>query len=62
MKVKPIKPVVGGRYRSQDKEFIITALPKMYDDKWVEYTDAKNKTDYYCRLDAFLERFSPLVD
>lgn len=62
MKTKPIKPKVGGKYRSSDKEFVITGLPEMYDSKWVEYTDKDNKKDYYCRLDAFLDRFDPIED
>ena len=62
MKIKAIKPAIGVRYTAGNKEFVITGLPKMYEDKWVEYTDKDNKKDYYCRLDAFLERFSPLVD
>lgn len=62
MKAKAIKPVVGGRYRTTTKEFVITGLPTMYEAKWVEYTDTDNKKDYYCRLDAFLERFSPVID
>ena len=55
-------PHIGAKYRSQDKEFIITGLPEMNKDQWVEYTDAQNKKDYYCRLEAFLERFSPVAE
>ena len=54
-------PEVGDRYQARDKQFVITGLPTMHDDQWVEYTDAQNKKDYYCRLEAFLERFS-LID
>jgi hypothetical protein len=59
---KSNSPEVGDRYKSQDKQFVITGLPTMYDDQWVEYTDAQNKKDYYCRLEAFLERFSLIDD
>ena len=58
---KSTGPQVGDRYKSSDKQFVITGLPTMYDDQWVEYTDDKDKKDYYCRLEAFLERFS-LID
>lgn len=62
MKIKAIKPKVGGRYRSLEKEFVITGLPEMYEAKWVEYTDKDNKRDFYCRLDAFLERFGAIAE
>lgn len=58
---KSNSPEIGDRYKSTDKQFVITGLPIMYEDQWVEYTDSQNKKDYYCRLDAFLERFT-LVD
>lgn len=57
-----ISPYIGARYGAQDKTFVITGLPDMNNDKWVEYTDTANKKDYYCRLEAFLARFHPLVD
>lgn len=55
---KSTSPEVGDIYKATDKQFVITGLPIMYDDQWVEYTDSQNKKDYYCRLEAFLERFS----
>ena len=55
-------PYIGARYSSQDKTFVITGLPEINNDKWVEYTDSANKKDYYCRLEAFLARFNPLPD
>ena len=62
VKVKEIKPKIGSRYSAGIKEFVITGLPDMNNDKWVEYTDKDSKRDYYCRLEAFLERFSPIID
>jgi len=63
MKVKTLEPEVGRHYKSSDsKEFVITGLPEMNKDQWVEYTDVQNKKDYYCRLEAFLARFSPIAD
>ena len=61
-KRKSNSPEVGDRYRAADKQFTITGLPIMYEDQWVEYTDAQNKKDYYCRLEAFLDRFTLLDD
>jgi len=62
IKVKQPKPKIGSRYATGNKEFVITGLPDMNNDKWVEYTDKDSKRDYYCRLEAFLERFQPIPD
>ena len=62
-KVKQIEPDVGVRYSSAEgKVFTITGLPELNKDQWVEYVDAQNKKDYYCRLEAFLQRFHPIAD
>lgn len=52
-------PHIGDHYSATDKVFVITGLPELNKDQWVEYTDLNNKKDYYCRLEAFLARFSP---
>jgi len=54
-------PHIGAKYSAGDKVFTITGLPNINHDQWVEYIDDKNKKDYYCRLEAFLARFSPTV-
>ena len=55
-------PHIGAKYSGGDKEFTITGLPNINNDQWVEYIDTQNKKDYYCRLEAFLARFSPKPD
>ena len=52
-------PHIGAKYSAGNKAFVITGLPELNKDQWVEYTDIDNKKDYYCRLEAFLARFSP---
>jgi hypothetical protein len=57
------KPHVGARYSTADnKQFIITGLPNINNDQWVEYTEIKTKKDYHCRLEAFLARFNPILE
>ena len=53
------EPAVGCKYRSSDKEFVITDLPILDNDAWVAYSNIKTKEQYSCRLEAFLDRFSP---
>jgi hypothetical protein len=55
-------PYIGARYSTVDKQFIITGLPNIDNDQWVEYIDAKTKNNYHCRLEAFLARFNPILD
>lgn len=62
MKTTTASPRIGSKYSAGDKVFTITGLPNINHDQWVEYIDTKNKKDYYCRLEAFLARFTPAVD
>jgi hypothetical protein len=55
-------PHIGAKYSGGDKEFIITGLPNIDNDQWVEYINTKSQTNYHCRLEAFLARFSPKPD
>jgi hypothetical protein len=55
-------PHVGAKYRGLDREFEITGLPVVEDDQWVEYYNINTKQTYSCRLEAFLDRFSPTPD
>jgi hypothetical protein len=53
------------RYASADRrEFLLlrTWCSNEEPDAWVEYTDTTSGQYYTCRLEAFLSRFSPLVD
>lgn len=58
---KNITPHVGARYSALDRIFEITALPLVENDQWVEYVNEHTKQPYSCRLEAFLDRFTPTV-
>lgn len=52
-------PQIGSKWTSSNsKTFTITEVKEMNKDLWVGYEDSKR--DYYCRLEAFLERFTQL--
>ena len=36
--------------------------PNEENDPWVSYINESTKQEYSCRLEAFLARFSPIVD
>jgi hypothetical protein len=36
--------------------------PNEEDDPWVKYINESTNQEYSCRLEAFLARFSPIVD
>jgi len=53
------------RYTGTDRrEFLVicTWSPNEEPDTWVEYKNKATGQVYTCRLEAFLGRFSPLVD
>lgn len=52
-------PQIGSKWTSSNsKTFTITEVKEMNKDLWVGYEDTQR--DYYCRLEAFLERFTQL--
>jgi hypothetical protein len=53
------------RFSSADgKTFKVIAKynPNEEDDLWVEYVNERTSQKYSCRMEAFLARFSPIVD
>jgi hypothetical protein len=36
--------------------------PNEEPDTWIKYENVKTKQEYTCRLEAFLSRFSPLLN
>lgn len=52
-------PHVGAKYSGLDRTFVITGLPLVENDQWVEYYNQNTKQTYSCRLEAFLARFNP---
>jgi hypothetical protein len=55
----------GSKWIGSDsrKEFTILSIwnPNEENDPWVQYTD-QNEQEFTCRLEAFLSRFSPLIN
>lgn len=67
MKVLYIKdPYVGQRYHagynSQDLVMEITSLENPIGDPWVSFKNVKTGQEYSCRLEAFLHRYTPMID
>ena len=54
-------PKIGSKWTgNNNKTFTIIEVKDMNKDLWVGYED--DRKDYYCRLEAFLERFTQLPD
>lgn len=55
-------PQIGSKWKGNNaKTFTILEVRDMNKDLWVGYTD-NDKRDYYCRLEAFLERFTSVPE
>ena len=51
------------RFTSADnKVFVVEEVRQVEKDLWVYYHDAKTGQKYSCLLDAFTQRFHPLVN
>ncbi len=42
-------------------EFLVLEHYDLEGDPWVRYRNQQTKQEYTCRLEAFLQRFSPLA-
>jgi hypothetical protein len=51
------------RFTSSDnKVFVVEEVRQIDQDLWVYYNNAKTGQKYSCLLDAFTQRFQPLVN
>jgi hypothetical protein len=51
------------RFTSPDnKVFVVVEVRQVDQDLWVYYHNAKTGQQYSCLLDAFSQRFSPMVN
>jgi hypothetical protein len=51
------------RFSSADnKVFVVEEVKQVDRELWVYYHDAKTEQKYSCLLDAFTQRFSPIVN
>ena len=53
------------RYAGNDRtEFkvVATYVPNEDNDTWIEYVNVVTEQKYTCRLEAFLNRFHPIVN
>ena len=54
---------IATRFTSADnKVFVVEEVRQVEKDLWVYYHDAKTGQKYSCLLDAFTQRFHPLVN
>jgi hypothetical protein len=53
---------VGSRWKTVDKTFIVTGIIEKEKDLWVYYKNAQTLQEYNCREEAFVGRFSEIVN
>jgi hypothetical protein len=53
---------IGSKWKTVDRTFIVTGVLEKEQDLWVYYKNIKTLQEYNCRQEAFVERFSQIVN
>ena len=53
---------VGTKWKTVDRTFIVTGVLEKDNDLWVYYKNAQTLQEYNCREEAFVGRFSQIVN
>jgi hypothetical protein len=53
---------IGSKWKTVDKKFIVIDVIEKQEDPWVYYKNVQTLQEYNCRAEAFVARFSEIVN